>query len=64
MKTPAYITQDFLNQFIADALTEDVGDGDHSTLAAIPEQATSRAQLLIKDDGVLAGINLAGEIFK
>ncbi len=42
---------------------EDVGDGDHSALAAIPEDATSKAQLLVKDDGILAGVELAERIF-
>lgn len=61
---PSYITDDFLNHFIAQALAEDVGDGDHSTLAAIPEQATSRARLLVKEAGMLAGVAMAQEIFK
>ena len=60
---PDYITPEFLNYFITSALAEDVGDGDHSTLAAIPEQAVSRARLLIKENGVIAGIELAQEIF-
>lgn len=40
-----------------------MGDGDHSTLAAISEGATKRARLLVKDDGILAGVELAQEIF-
>ncbi len=61
---PAYITPAFLNHFITSAFAEDIGDGDHSTLASIPETATSRAQLIIKDEGILAGAELAELIFK
>ncbi len=61
---PPYITQAFLDQFIASALQEDVGDGDHSSLAAIAADQESRARLLIKQDGVLAGVELADAIFK
>jgi nicotinate-nucleotide pyrophosphorylase (carboxylating) len=60
---PAYITDKSLTDFIRAALAEDIGDGDHSTLAAIPENATKRAKLLIKDNGVLAGVELAEKIF-
>jgi nicotinate-nucleotide pyrophosphorylase (carboxylating) len=60
---PAYITAQFLKHFIASSLVEDVGDGDHSTLASIPAHATSRARLLVKDDGLLAGVELAEKIF-
>jgi nicotinate-nucleotide pyrophosphorylase (carboxylating) len=61
---PAYITPQFLKQFIASAFAEDVGDGDHSTLASIPRNAKSKARLLVKEDGLLAGLELAKEIFK
>lgn len=60
---PPYITESFLNKFIADALVEDVGDGDHSSLSAIPADVTSRARLLVKDVGILAGVELATKIF-
>lgn len=60
---PGYITSQFLKQFIASSLAEDIGDGDHSTLASIPAAASSRAKLLVKDDGVLAGVDLAQTIF-
>ena len=52
-----------LNNFIRNALIEDIGDGDHSSLASIPKNATSRAHLLIKDNGIIAGIELAKMIF-
>ena len=48
-----------LHNFIKNALIEDIGDGDHSSLASIPEEITSKAQLLIKDNGIIAGIELA-----
>lgn len=60
---PDYITKGFLDQFIHSALTEDIGEGDHSTLAAIHPDVTKRAQLLVKDDGILAGVELAEQIF-
>jgi nicotinate-nucleotide pyrophosphorylase (carboxylating) len=60
---PAYVTEERLRDFISNALTEDVGDGDHSSLAAIPSEATNQARLIIKDTGVLAGIELAQLIF-
>lgn len=60
---PPYITQAFLDQFISSALSEDVGDGDHSSLASIPANQTSSARLLIKQNGVLAGVKLADAIF-
>ncbi|PZF72864.1 carboxylating nicotinate-nucleotide diphosphorylase [Taibaiella soli] len=49
--------------FIAAALQEDVGNGDYSTLASIAEEARGKAVLKIKEDGVLAGVTLAQEIF-
>lgn len=61
---PAYITDQFLHQFITSAFAEDVGDGDHSTLASIPVSATRKARLLIKQDGIIAGVELAEIIFR
>lgn len=61
---PPYITPAFLSHFVQTALDEDVGDGDHSTLAAIPADAQRRARLLVKDEGILAGVEVALEIFK
>jgi nicotinate-nucleotide pyrophosphorylase (carboxylating) len=52
-----------LKKFIINALAEDVGDGDHSSLASIPKDATSKAHLLVKDNGIIAGIELAKMIF-
>jgi nicotinate-nucleotide pyrophosphorylase (carboxylating) len=52
-----------LREFILRSLSEDVGEGDHSSLACIPENAKGTAKLLIKEKGVLAGMRLAGELF-
>lgn len=49
---------------IANAIREDVGDGDHSSLACIPDSATGKAKLLVKDEGVIAGITFAKQVFK
>jgi nicotinate-nucleotide pyrophosphorylase (carboxylating) len=49
---------------IDNALREDIRDGDHSTLSCVPSDATGAAQLLIKEDGILAGVELAEIIFK
>jgi nicotinate-nucleotide pyrophosphorylase (carboxylating) len=61
---PAYLTDKALNTFIANALEEDIGEGDHSSLGAIPENKIAKARLLIKDEGILAGVELAEKIFQ
>lgn len=48
---------------IANSVREDVGDGDHSSLACIPETAKGRAQLLVKDGGIIAGVGFAQKVF-
>ena len=58
------MTEKDLKNFIQNALKEDVGDGDHTSLASIPTTATSKAHLLIKDDGIIAGIELAENDFQ
>jgi len=58
-----YLTKEAINHFIDTALKEDCGDGDHSTLAAIPTDLMQEAELLIKDDGVIAGLELSQWIF-
>jgi nicotinate-nucleotide pyrophosphorylase (carboxylating) len=52
-----------LQHLIREALNEDVGDGDHSTLSCIPEGAKGKAVLKIKQDGILAGVAIAEKIF-
>lgn len=61
---PYYITEAFLKTFISSALLEDIGEGDHSTLASISDTTVSRARLLVKENGLLAGVALAETIFK
>jgi nicotinate-nucleotide pyrophosphorylase (carboxylating) len=53
-----------LQQLIANALIEDIGNGDHSTLSSIDENTEGKAILKIKQDGILAGIKVAETIFK
>ena len=53
-----------LHNLIANALAEDIGDGDHSTLSCIPKDKNGKAVLKIKQDGVLAGLNVAEKIFR
>jgi len=52
-----------LELIIDNAIREDIGDGDHSSLACIPEEETGQAQLLVKDDGILAGTDFAEMVF-
>jgi len=53
-----------LDKFIEESLIEDVGDGDHTSLACIPSAKRDKARLLVKDDGVICGIKIAEYIFK
>ena len=53
-----------LHRLVDAALLEDIGDGDHSTLSCIPADVKGRAVLKIKQDGVLAGLDVAEKIFK
>lgn len=52
-----------IDLIIANAIREDVGDGDHSSLACIPENAKGKAKLLVKDKGVIAGVAFAKKVF-
>lgn len=52
-----------LQLIIENAIREDVGDGDHSSLACIPADAMGKAKLLVKDDGILAGVEFAKMVF-
>ena len=56
--------EDLLNSFMETALLEDIGDGDHSSLACIPETATGYARLLVKEEGIIAGIGTSKKIFQ
>ena len=61
------ITQEYFDsevrRIISTAISEDVGDGDHSSLACIPENARGRAKLLVKDKGIIGGVNFAKKVF-
>ena len=52
-----------IDQFIKNAIAEDLGDGDHTSLSTIPANAQGKAKLLIKETGIIAGVELALEIF-
>lgn len=52
-----------LDLIISNAIREDVGDGDHSSLSCIPASATGKAKLLVKDEGIIAGVDFAKQVF-
>ena len=52
-----------IHEIIDNALREDIGEGDHSSLACVPENGKGLAKLLVKDSGIIAGVELATEIF-
>lgn len=58
------LNQATILEIVDRALAEDIGDGDHTSLATIPENGKGKARLLVKDNGVLAGVDLAKMIFK
>ncbi len=53
-----------IDELISLALKEDIGEGDHTSLSTIPTTAKGRAKLLIKEDGIIAGVNIAKKVFK
>jgi nicotinate-nucleotide pyrophosphorylase (carboxylating) len=59
----AYLTDQAIHDFIQLALAEDLGEGDHSTLGAVPVSKKSKARLLVKDEGLIAGLTVAEKIF-
>ena len=60
MKTRDELIDDLLNL----AFTEDVGDGDHTTLSTIPAEAMGKQKLIIKENGILAGVEIARKVFE
>ena len=64
MKKPPYITDKAIKQFIKSALEEDIQEGDHSTLSTIPADLQQKAKLLVKENCILAGVEMAEMIFK
>src|SRR5690606_15328867 len=67
LKYKKMISQEQFNKelqlIIENAIREDVGDGDHSSLACIPTDAMGKAKLLVKDEGILAGVDFAKMVF-
>lgn len=59
VKTP----DELINELITLAFAEDIGDGDHTTLCCIPPDAMGKSRLIIKEDGILAGVEMARRIF-
>ena len=57
-------TEELVDRLIDLSFAEDIGDGDHTTLCCIPENAMGRSHLLIKEDGILAGVEVAREVFR
>ena len=57
-------TNELINKLIALSIAEDIGDGDHTTLSCIPQDANGKSRLIIKENGVLAGIAIARRIFE
>ena len=55
---------ELVDKLIDLSFAEDIGDGDHTTLCCIPEDAMGKSHLLIKEDGILAGIEVAKEVFR
>lgn len=53
-----------IDLIITNAIREDVGDGDHSSLACIPKSTVGKAKLLVKDEGILAGVDFAKKVFE
>ena len=53
----------YLNPFIENALKEDIGDGDHTSISCIPSMQEGKAQLMIKEAGVLAGVEIIQQVF-
>ena len=56
--------EQLIDQLLDLAFAEDLGDGDHTTLSTIPEDAVGKSRLIIKEDGVLAGVDIALKVFE
>jgi len=53
-----------ISHLIRQAIAEDIGDGDHTSMATIPEDATGKMKLLVKEDGIVAGVEIAKLVFE
>ena len=60
---PSYLNQQEISDFIKNAIREDIGPGDYSSQASIDKNALGKAELIMKDSGVIAGIEVAREVF-
>lgn len=58
------ISKDYLDWFIDDAIAEDIGPGDHSSNCSIPAEAEGKMKLLVKEEGIIAGIDVAKRVFE
>lgn len=58
------ISKDYLDRFIDDAIAEDIGPGDHSSNCSIPAEAEGKMKLLVKEEGIFAGIDVAKRVFE
>ena len=58
-----YTVDELEDKLIDLSFAEDIGDGDHTTLCCIPEDAMGKSHLLIKEDGILAGVEVAKKVF-
>ena len=58
------MTEQLIEELIDLAIKEDIGDGDHSSRSCIPETAQGKVQLLVKEEGIIAGIEIAEKVFK
>ena len=58
------VVKDLIDRLIDLSFAEDIGDGDHTTLSCIPADAMGKSKLLIKEEGILAGIEVAKEVFR
>lgn len=61
---PKLIMDQYIDNLIELAIAEDIGDGDHTSLASIPAHSHGRMQLLVKQEGIIAGIEIAKRVFK
>ncbi len=57
-------TDQLIDDLLTLAFAEDVGDGDHTTLSTIPDNETGKQQLIIKEEGILAGVEIARKVFE
>ena len=58
-----YTEKDLVDKLIDLSFAEDIGDGDHTTLCCIPEEARGKSRMIIKEEGILAGVKIAEEVF-